>query len=190
VADAPVPLPAIATFREFRLPAGTTLAVRLASAIGSDSSRAGDSIDATLTDAFIVDGTEVIPQGSVFRGEVTSAESAGKVKGRARLALRFTSVAMAGRGERYPIAARVSWAAPATTGKDAAKIAVPAAGGAIIGAIIGGKKGAAIGAAIGGGGGTAVVMSTSGPQIRLERGAALSLPLDQAVDVRVPITKA
>jgi hypothetical protein len=103
------------------------------------------------------------------------------------MAIRFTSIAVAGRDERYPIATQASWLAPSTKGKDAAKIAIPAAGGAIIGAIIGGKKGAAIGATIGGGGGTAVVLTSRGPQIRLERGATLSLPLEQDVDVRVPI---
>ena len=105
------------------------------------------------------------------------------------MALRFTSVAVAGRDERYPIAARISWLAPTTKGKDTAKIAVPAGAGAIIGGIVGGKKGAAIGAAIGGGGGAAVVMSTRGPQVRVSAGTALSLPLDEAVDVRVPIKK-
>ena len=190
VAETPAPLPAIARFREFTLPEGTRLAVRLDSAIASDSSRAGDPIEATLTDAVIVDGTDVIPQGSVVRGEVTAVEPGGKVNGRASVALRFSTIAVAGRNEPYPIAAHASWVAPTTKGKDAAKIAVPAAGGAIIGAIIGGKEGAAIGAAIGGGGGTAVVLSTRGPQIRLPRGTVLSLPLDQAFDVRVPIKKA
>jgi len=189
VADTPVPLPAIAKFREFTVPAGTTLDVRLQSAVGSDSSRAGDPIEATLTRAIVVDGTEVIPEGSTVRGEVTAVDPGGKVEGRASLALRFTSIAVAGRDERYPIAARISWLAPSTKGKDAAKIAVPAGAGAIIGGIIGGKKGAAIGAAVGGGGGTAVVLTTRGPQIRLDLGAALSLPLEQGVEVRVPITK-
>ena len=105
------------------------------------------------------------------------------------MALRFSSIAVAGRDEPYPIAARVSWLAPTTKGKDAAKIAVPAGAGAIIGGIIGGGKGAAIGATIGGGGGTAVVLTTRGPQIRVPAGTALSLPLDQEVDVRVPIKK-
>ena len=189
VADTPAPLPAIAKFREFTIPAGTTLHVRLDSALGSDSSRTGSAIEATLTDAIIVDGTEVLPAGSVVNGEVAEAESGGKVKGRASLALRFSSIAAAGRDERYPIAARVALVAPGTTGKDVATIAIPAAGGAIIGGLIGGKKGAAIGTAIGGGGGTAVVLSTAGPEVRLARGTALSLSLDQAVDVRVPITK-
>jgi hypothetical protein len=189
VAETPAPLPVIAKFREFTLPAGTTLHVRLGSALGSDSSRTGDPIEATLTDAVSVDGTEVLPAGSGVRGEVAAVDPGGKVSGRASMALRFSSIAVAGRDEPYPIAARVSWLAPTKKGKDAATIAVPAAGGAIIGALIGGGKGAAIGATIGGGGGTAVVLTTRGPQIRVSAGTALSLPLDQAVDVRVPIKK-
>ena len=189
VADTPVPLPAIAKFREFTVPAGTTLDVRLQSTVGSDSSRTGDPVEATLTRAVVVDGTEVIPEGSTVRGEVTAVDPGGKVEGRASLAIRFTSVAVAGRDEQYPIAARRSWLAPSTKGKDAAKIAVPAGAGAIIGGIVGGKQGAAIGAAVGGGAGTAVVLTTRGPQIRLDGGTALSLPLEHGVEVRVPITK-
>ena len=150
VADAPVPLPAIAKFREFTVPAGTALGVRLQSAVGSDSSRTGDPVEATLTRAVLVDGTEVIPEGSTLRGEVASVDPGGKVNGRASVALRFSSIAVAGRDGQYPIAAHVSWLAPTTKAKDAAKIAVPAGAGAIIGGIVGGKKGAAIGAAIGG----------------------------------------
>jgi hypothetical protein len=189
VAETPVPLPPVAKFREFTVPEGTVVAVRLESVVGSDSSRVGDPIEATLTNAVIVDGTEVLPPGSVVRGEVTAVEPGGKVSGRASVALRFSTIAVPGGNEPYSIAAHMSWVAPTTKGKDTAKIAVPAAGGAIIGAIIGGKKGAAIGATVGGGAGTAVVLSTRGPQIRLERGTVLSLPLSQAVDIRVPIKR-
>lgn len=184
----PTPLPAIAKFREFTLPEGTKLVVRLDSAVGSDTSRVEDPVEAILSDAVVVDGVDVLPAGSVVRGEVAAAQPAGKVKGRARLALRFSSVSVAGRDERSAIMARTDMLAPATRGEDAAKIGIPAAGGAIIGGIIGGKKGAAIGTAVGGGGGAAVVLSTSGEEIRLARGAVLTLPLDQAIEVRVPTT--
>jgi hypothetical protein len=185
----PVEPPAMARFREFTLPEGTNLAVRLESAVASDSSRVEDRIEATLTEAVVVDGTEVLPSGSTVRGEVAAVEPAGKVKGRARLALRFNSVSVAGRDERHPIAAHVDLLAPATKGEDAAKVGVPAAGGAIIGGLLGGKKGAAIGTAVGGGAGAAVVLSTAGQEVRLPSGSALSLRLDQPVDVRVPINK-
>ncbi|MDO8794103.1 MAG: hypothetical protein Q7J25_05735 [Vicinamibacterales bacterium] len=183
----PTPLPPIARFREFTLPEGAKLVVRLDSAVGSDTSRVEDPVEAILSDAVVVDGVDVLPAGSVVRGNVAAAQPAGKVKGRASLALRFTSVSVAGRDERSAIMARTDMLAPATRGEDAAKIGIPAAGGAIIGGIIGGKKGAAIGTAVGGGGGAAVVLSTSGEEIRLARGALLTLSLDQAVEVRVPI---
>ena len=86
---------------------------------------------------------------------------------------------------RYPIAARLSRLAPATKRQDAAKIGVPAVGGAIIGALTGGKKGAAGGAAIGGGAGTAVVLSTRGREVGLARGSIVSLRLQKAVVIGV-----
>jgi len=185
----PAPLPAVAKFREITLPEGTKLAVRLESPVGSDTSRVESPVEATLSEAVVVDGIDVFPVGSVVKGEVAAAQAAGKVKGRASLALRFTSIAVAGRDEPSAIVARTSFLAPSTKGEDAAKIGIPAAGGAIVGGIVGGKKGAAIGAAVGGGGGTAVVLSTSGDEIRLGRGAALTLTMERAIDVRVPITK-
>jgi hypothetical protein len=65
------------------------------------------------------------------------------------------------------------------------KIGAPAAGGAIIGGIVGGKKGALIGTAAGGGAGTAVVLSTRGKEVRLSRGAVLKLRLSEPLTVRV-----
>ncbi len=186
----PAPLPAIATFRELTVAAGTKLVVRLESAVGSDTSRVEDPVEAVLTEALVVDGMDVFPVGSIVKGGVAAADPAGKVKGRARLALRFTSISVAGRDEPSPIMARIERVAASTTREDAAKIAIPAAGGAIIGGLIGGKKGAANGTAVGGGGGTAVVLSTAGDEVRLARGASLTLPIEQAVDVRVPIARA
>ena len=185
----PAPLPPIARFREVTLAEGTALVVRLDSAVGSDTSRVEDPVEAILSEAVVVDGVDVFPAGSIVRGEVAAVQPAGKVKGRASLALRFTSVAVAGREERSGIVARMDLLAPATKSEDAAKIGIPAAGGAIIGGIIGGKKGAAIGTVVGGGGGAAVVLATPGDEIRLGRGAVLTLPLDRAIEVRVPITK-
>jgi len=185
----PVALPAIAMFREFTVPQGTTLAVRLAAPISSDSSRVGDTVEATLTDAVVVDGTVVLPAGSVFTGAVTEVKEAGRVKGRASLTLQFRSISVTEHDESYSIATPMAILAPATKGADAAKIGAPAAGGAIIGAILGGKKGALIGAAIGGGGGAAVVLMTPGEEIRLPAGTALALQLDRALEVRVPIDR-
>ncbi|MGE0461185.1 MAG: hypothetical protein AB7Q16_07425 [Vicinamibacterales bacterium] len=179
------PLPPIARFREVTVPSGTDLEVRLESAVGSDTSRVDDAVNATLSEPVVVDGMTVLPAGSTVRGEVAAAQPAGKVKGRASLALRFGTVTVG--DERYAIQARVSRLAPATKKEDAAKIAIPAGAGAVIGGIIGGGKGAAIGTAIGGGAGTAVVLTTSGDEIRLPSGTTLTLQIDSAIEVRVPI---
>ena len=81
-----------------------------------------------------------------------------------------------------------SWVAvaPATKKKDALKIGVPAAGGALVGALVGGKKGAGIGALAGGGAGTAYVLTTRGKEVRLGRGATVSVRLASPLTVRVP----
>jgi hypothetical protein len=183
------PLPAVARFREFTLPAGTVLAARLGSSIGSDISHEGDAVEATLTQAERVDGIEVLPEGSIISGVVTSAEPSGKVKGRASLSVQFQSISVAGRATPYPVSASLSRTAASTMASDAKKIGIPAAGGAVVGAIIGGKKGAGVGAIIGGGAGTAVVLATAGPEVGMSSGTVLWISLDEAVDVRVPITR-
>ena len=112
--------------------------------------------------------------------------ASAKVKGRAHVAVRFDSVTPRGDDERYDIqTAAVGRTAPATKKEDAMKIGAPAAGGAIIGAIVGGKKGAAIGTAVGGGAGTAVVLSTRGKEVSLPKGAALTLKLTEPVTIRI-----
>jgi hypothetical protein len=88
--------------------------------------------------------------------------------------------------QRYRIqTAAVGRTAPSTKKKDALEIAAPAAGGALVGALVGGTKGALIGTAVGGGAGTAVVLSTRGKEIHLGRGAALTLRLTEPVTIRV-----
>jgi hypothetical protein len=168
------------------IPAGTTLALAIDTAVGSDSSRAEEPVRAHLTQAVLVDGVTAVPPESAVTGIVTSAVPAGKVQGRAHLAVRFDTLVPLGDDNRYPLQAReVSRTAPSEKKKDAAKIAVPAVGGAVIGGIVGGKKGAVIGGAVGGGAGTAVVMTDRGQEVRLGRGAAITLKLTEPLTVRV-----
>jgi hypothetical protein len=183
--NAPATVPEKARFREMTLPAGTDLSLELTSPVSSATANVEDPVTATLERAVTVDGVDVLPVGSTIRGEVTSVDRAGKVKGRARLALRFHTI-NAG-GETYRTTAPLDLVAPATKGEDARKIGLPAAGGAVVGGIIGGGKGAAIGAAIGGGAGTAHVLLTAGEEVTLNRGARLNVSLTTPVDVKVAL---
>jgi hypothetical protein len=65
------------------------------------------------------------------------------------------------------------------------KILGPAAGGAVLGRVVGGKSGAAKGAVIGGAAGTGWVLSTRGKEVRVGKGADLSVKLTAPVTVRV-----
>ena len=169
-----------ADVRDATVPAGTVLRVRLQNSVGSDLSRVEAPVHARLVNPIVVGGRTVVPAGSAITGLVTHATRSGKVKGRARLGMRFHSLEPAGDNERYRINT-TTWSriAPGTKKKDAATIAIPATGGAIVGGIVGGRKGAAIGAAAGGGGGTAVVLSTRGKEVRLGRGAVLLVRLTE-----------
>jgi hypothetical protein len=175
--------PPKAKFREVTVPTGTHLEVKLESALASDSNQARDPVRGTLTDAVSVEGVEVWPAGSAVDGVVSEARPSGKVKGRASLGVQIDRVADAS------VDAEISREAPGTRGDDAAKIGVGAAAGAIVGGLIGGGKGAAAGAAVGGGAGTAVVLSTSGEEVRFPAGSVLRVTLRAPVEVKVPIRR-
>ena len=181
-----IPVAEASRSREITVPAGTTLNVVLDTAVGSDTSRVEEAVTAHLTRAIHVQGQTALPEGSRLSGVVTDATRSARVKGRAHVALRFDSLTPGGDDHRYAIrTASIGRTAEGTKRKDAAKIAAPAAGGAIIGALLGGKKGALVGTAVGGGAGTAVVLSTRGKEVHLARGSALTLRLAAPVTVRV-----
>lgn len=183
----PTDLPPAAKFREYTVPEGTVLPLRLATAINSGTGRVEDPVEATLAKAVSVGGAEVLPAGSTLKGTVSAVEASGKIKGLASITLHFTSVAAAGRDDHYDIDARYSETAEATKGADATKIGIGAGAGAAIGGLLGGKSGAAKGAAIGGGAGTAAVLATKGEEIDHRAGAMLTVRLKRSLEVRVPI---
>ena len=177
-----------AEYREVTLPAGTVLPVELASAVASDSSRVEDTVRGTLRRAVSAEGVQAFPAGTAVSGVVTSVERSARVKGRARVAFRFTTIDPPGDAQRLSMrTATIAREAQATKKQDAAKIGGGAAGGAIIGGILGGGDGAAKGAAIGGAAGTGVVLGTRGKEIRLGPGTPVSVRLTAPLTVRVRV---
>jgi hypothetical protein len=177
----------VPTYREITLPAGTALPLELRTAVASDTSSVEDTVRATLRRAITLEGQQVLPAGTEVVGAVTNAVRSGRVKGRASVAFRFTSLTHA--GERYDIRTEaVSRLAEATKGEDATKVAVGAGAGAVVGAILGGGSGAAKGAAIGGAGGTGVVLATRGKEVRLGPGADVNTKLTAPLTIRVKVS--
>jgi len=179
--------PADAQLREVTLPAGTELPLVLDSAVASDSSRVEQVVRAHLARPVGVRGMTILPTGSPVSGVVTSAVRSGKVQGRAHLAVRFDTVTRRGDAEHYAMTtSALARTAPATKKQDTLKVAAPAAGGAVIGGLFGGRKGALIGTGVGAGAGGAVVMSTRGKEVRLGKGALVTVRLERPLTIRVP----
>ena len=172
--------------RQVTIPAGTVLHLRVNRGFGSDISRVEDAVPATLDRPIVIGGRTILRSGSLASGYVVQATRPGKVKGRGRVAVRFNRITPAGSDAGYSMQTR-SWAAvaPATKKKDALTIGVPAAGGAVVGGLIKGKKGAGVGALVGGGAGTAAVLTTRGKEVRVGRGSTLAVRLTAPLTITV-----
>jgi hypothetical protein len=182
---APPAAPPAPTFREVTIPSGTTLSIELRTGVASDTSTVEETVRGVLRRPLVVDGVEAIPAGAAVSGSVTTAARSARVKGRARLALRFTSVTVDDEAQPMSTAA-IARQAQGTKREDAAKIGIGAGAGAVIGAITGGKKGAVIGGTVGGAAGTGVVLATRGDEVELPVGTTLTTTLTQPLVVRVP----
>ncbi|HEY2905760.1 MAG TPA: hypothetical protein VGJ29_07645 [Vicinamibacterales bacterium] len=174
------------SWQQVTIPAGTQLPIVLETTVASNTSRVEEPVQARLSRAVLVHGVTALPEGSRVSGVVVDAKESGRVKGRAHVAIRFDSIVPRGEDERYTMhSAAVGRTAEGTKKKDALEIGAPAAGGALIGALVGGKKGALIGTGVGGGAGTAYVLSTRGQEVRLAKGAPITLKLVEPLTVKI-----
>lgn len=183
----PDPARSIGEYREVTIPAGTVLPLELKTSVSSDKSNVEDAVRATLTRAITVGRVRALAAGTSVSGYVSDVNRSAKVKGRARIAFRFTRIDPPGPDDSTAIrTGTIAREAPGTKKKDAAKISGGAVGGAIIGGILGGGDGAAKGAVIGGAGGTGVVLATRGKEVRLPAGTPISVRLSAPLTLRVP----
>ena len=180
-APAPRPAPVV---RFVTIPAGTPLPLELTTAVSSETAQVETPVTARLRRAVMVEGETILPAGTVVNGEVSEVDRAGRVKGRSRLALRFTSVVIDGRRESLRTNP-VAFEGEATKSEDATKIGAGAGIGAAIGGLLGGGSGAAKGAAIGGAAGTGAVLATRGKDVELASGSELTPTLASPVEVEV-----
>lgn len=167
--------------RSATIPAGTLVAVRLNEKVSTATHYQGDTVQLTLDAPLIVNGMVLAERGSRQLAKVVSAESPGRVKGRAAIALELAQLRTAD-GQIVEVNSETfTHEAASTVKKDAAKVGVLAGIGAAIGAIAGGGKGAAIGAGVGGAAGAGTVMGTRGGQAEIENETRLTFKLKQPV---------
>lgn len=161
------------------VPEGTALPLVLETAVSSATNKTGDLVVARLASDVRVGEKTALPEGTEFRGRVTAADPSGHVSGRAaRLAMDFDTVVYKGR-ERGIETRAIDITGPDSHKKNIEIMGGSAAGGAIIGALVGGKKGAGIGLLAGGAAGTGVVLAEKGKEVSLPAGTRWTVKLSR-----------
>jgi len=180
-AAAPAPVPAEAPKPEpIVVPSGTNLVVTVDQALGSKTSKTGQTFLATVAQPVSVNGKTAIPKGSSVTGTVLSAKEKGKIKGEGELSLTLTSITV--RGQNYPIQTGSLDSTVKGKGKrTAVTTGGGAAGGALIGGLAGGGKGAGIGALVGAAGGLVGGAMTGNKQIEIPAETALTFTFSQSL---------
>ena len=141
---------------ELEIPTASVIGLQIETPVSTERARVEDRVEARVMRDVAVDGRTADPAGTRALGAVTLVERGGKLKERARLGVRFHTLVLAD-GTQLPIRTDAIIREGESQGGDSArKIGGAAVGGAILGALIGGKKGAVIGGATGAAGGTAI----------------------------------
>ena len=181
----PPPAPPLPVFEELVVPASAVMGLQIQTAVTTERARVEDRVEARVTRDLAVDGRTAIPEGTRVIGSVTLVERGGKVKERARLGVRFHTLVLADGTELGLRTEPILREGESPTGDSTRKIGGAAVGGAILGAIIGGKKGAIVGGATGAAGGTAVVMAGDRNAATLPVGAVVTVRLSAPLTVAV-----
>ena len=173
------------------VPAGTALMVRLDTTLATFSNRTGDPFQGKVVQPVVVNGTTLIPVGSTVEGRVTKISEPRRISGRPTIGILPEAVILPS-GERYFLDATLTdtnirgtdvdqegqFKGTTRDRRDNLEAGGGAAGGMLIGGLIGGGPGVLIGGAIGAGSATAHWLATHRSAI-LPSGTQLTLELNR-----------
>ena len=195
ITEAPLPAPSTAPAIAGSVPAGTALMVRLDTTLATFSNRVGDPFQAKVTQAVVVNGATLIPAGATVEGRVTKVDEPRRISGRPTIGILPEAVILPS-GERFFLDATLTdtnlrgtdvnqegqFKGTTRDRRDNLEAGGGAAGGMLIGGLIGGGPGVLIGGAIGAGSATAHWLAThrsailpSGTQLTLELNRPLTM---------------
>lgn len=176
----------------FMLPAGTHLDLTINDELSSRKNKPGDTFTTKVaTDIRDASGAVVIQAGSTVNGSIVAVKPAPNRRTPGTLTLALTTIETD--GKTFPIRATIDsvqgkeYRKQAINGRDAAKVGVGAAAGAVVGQILSkNTKGTVIGAVVGGIAGAGVAAETKDMDVVLPDGshiiATITEPLKVAVD--------
>jgi hypothetical protein len=202
------PAPGQTSDQRLVIPAGTVIQISLRDPLSSKLSEVGDEAEATLRKDLMVDGSRLLPQGTVFIGRVTLIQPARRSLKGGQLQVTFDRVRINGQERKlYSIIKSASNFArdekiegddegTLKGGKNsngvlrnastAATIGMVGATIAVLSSIDHGNisaTGGAVGAAVVGGSMATGVLLTKGQEIRLDPGTMLRLKLEKQLAV-------
>ncbi len=183
----PEPEPEPVRMETRRASAGSAIEVLTLGRMDSQSSLVGDPVRAELDrDLLDSEGRLVLPAGTVLTGRITEVQAAKKVKKKSKLAFRLDTATLAD-GSTVAIAAGRRLEGPGWDKRDGKIIGGSAAGGAVLGQVLGGDTEAtAAGAVIGGAIASGILARKKGEPTVVEDGTAIELILDDPVTVEQP----
>jgi hypothetical protein len=194
VAKKPVPKPVIPVYT---VDTGTVIRVRMNSTISSKTSTVGSTFTTTVTEpVYSSTGVVVIPVGSIVNGRVDAVTKAAKKGQPGSISASFVSVKLPN-GRVRTINGQLTELDSKTAKSDNEGGASGdkmkhrkviwygggAAGGALLGAAIGGGKGALIGGILGAGGGFLGERYTKGEEATVKSGSEFGIYLNQKISL-------
>ena len=183
-AAAAVPEPQQPRFDEVTVAADSVLGVSLESTISSETAKVEDRVNARVSRDVLVDGKVAVPSGARLEGVVTEVTRGGKFKERPRIGVTFQTLILAD-GTKIALTTDPVFRDGEAPSNVKAKVGGTSAVGAILGAMIGGKKGAVLGGAAGAAGGAAVVAAGDRAEVQLLSGSSLTVRLQKPITVLV-----
>lgn len=190
--------------RTYTVPAGTKVLLALKSGVNTKTAQAGDGVYLVSTFPVIVGSHVLIPSGVYVQGVVDKVERPGRVKGRAKLLMHFTTmifpngqvVGIPGTVNDLPGSGGPSVKGEEGTieqasnkGRDAGNIAkggIIGATGGVIGGAASGSPGqaAAIGGLAGVAGGLIYTLLTRGDEVVIPEGTSLEMVMQRPLKLQ------
>jgi len=169
---------------DVKIPAGTTLAIRINQHISVKTSTAGDRFDGEIVDPVVGDnGRVIVPKGTPVGGVVAEAHKRGHFKGASILQLRLTSMTL--NGTRYPLETSSLTRSKKGKGKRSAAMIGGGTGlGMLIGGIATGGTGLLIGGLAGAGAGTAAAGLTGNSDLDIPSESIVRFKLADSLQVQ------
>jgi hypothetical protein len=177
------------------VPAGTPLMVKLETTLATFSNKAGDAFKARLNQPVVVNGKTMIPAGATVEGRVTKVTEPRRISGKPTIGILPEAVIMP-TGERYFLDATLidtnigqgtdvneegQFKGSGHDRRDTLETGGGAAGGMLIGGLIGGGPGLLIGGAVGAG-------STTAHWLTKHRSATLPAGTELTLELNRPLT--